>query len=252
MLILAHELALRLGRRLSREAGRSEARGYIVSSALALLGLLVGFTFNAAQERFQARRDLVVAEANAIGTSYLRLQLLEPPWRDVLGREFLAYAETRLGFTQAGTPAEIDRNARRTGEAQAQIWRDLRPALRAESDPGLNLALVQSLNETFDVAAARRAAREARVPLPILRALLLCSLTVAAIVGYTEAAERRATGVLFGVLLLLTLAMSLILDLDRPAGGRIRERDAPLQQAVAEIRASQAAKQVRPASPPKP
>jgi hypothetical protein len=240
-LVLLHEIALRLGRR-GRTTARSEARGYLVSSALALLGLLMGFTFSAAQERFRLREQLVVAEANALSTSYLRLQLLEPPWRETLSRELLDYGETRLRFADALTPAEIDRVARDGAIRQAKIWRDLAPAVRANSVPTLNPSFLQTLNETFDLAEARRAAREMRVPVTILRVLLACSFTVAAIIGYTEAFERRDTIVLVGVLFLLTLAYCLILDLDRPVSGSVRVAQAPMQRTVAAMREGEAAR----------
>ena len=83
-LVIAHEIALRLGRRTT--ATPSEVRGYVLSSALALLGLLMGFTFSAAQGRFQLRQELVVSEANALSTTYLRFQLLDAPWRQALSR----------------------------------------------------------------------------------------------------------------------------------------------------------------------
>jgi hypothetical protein len=219
-----------------------EARGYVVSSALALLGLLYAFTFNAAQERFEARRDLVVAEANALGTTYLRFQLLDPPWRDTLSADLLRYAETRLRGDQVGA-AEAARYAQEVGSAQAQIWQALGVALRqARPDPGLTLGLLQTVNETFDLAASRRAAREGRVPVMILRTLIFSSLMAAGILGYTEAGGRRATLVLFGLLLLLALAFSLILDLDRPYSGTVRVSQAPLARAVADIRQGEAAK----------
>jgi hypothetical protein len=242
-LLLIHEIALWLGRGLAARTGGAEARGYVVSSALALLGLLFAFTFNAAQERFQARRDLVVAEANALGTTYLRFQLLDPPWRDTLSADLLRYAEMRLRGDQVGAPAEAARYAQEVSSAQGLIWEALRAALRqTRPDPGLTLGLLQTVNETFDLAASRRAAREGRVPVMILRTLIVSSVMAAGILGYTEAGGRRATLVLFGLLLLLTLAFGLILDLDRPFSGSVRVSQAPLERAVADIRQGEAAK----------
>jgi hypothetical protein len=247
-LLLAHEVALRLGRRVRGKIARGETRGYLVSSALALLGLLMGFTFNAAQERYRLRQDLLVAEANALSTTYLRFQLLDLPYRETLSRELLAYAEIRVRFGDAHTPAEIERNARQAGALQAKIWRDLSPALRSNPVPTLNLGLLQTVNETFDLAEARRAARETRVPVAILRALLACSLTVAAILGYTEAFERRDTVVLLGVLLLLTLAFCLILDVDSPVSGTVRINQASLQRTLEVMRTGDIVQ----ATPPRP
>jgi hypothetical protein len=194
----------------------------------------------------------VVAEANAIGTSYLRTQLLDQPWRRALGEDLARYAETRVAFGGARTPDEITRNAHESGVLQERIWRDLGPALRANPGSGLNVTLVTALNETFDLAATRRAAREVHVPLAILRGLALSSLTVAVLVGYSEGPGRRDTGMLLGVMLLLTLAFCLILDLDRPQTGSVRVSEAPILRTLDDIRASQAAHAEAAFGPPTP
>lgn len=248
-LVAAHELARLSGRHLSARAVSTEARGYLVSSALALLGLLMAFTFAAAQERFLIRQDLVVSEANAIGTAYLRAQMTDPPGRARLSVELERYAEARTRFNTVRDLREDAANARETGAAQGVIWRDLTEVVRSNTVANLNLGLMNSFNEMFDLAAAARAAREARIPVAILRALLFCSLTVAAVVGFTEGDERRWSGVLAGVLVLLTLAFCLILDLDRPLSGAVQVNRAPLQRALDDIRASEAAKRAAPAAP---
>ena len=239
-LAAAHELALRVGRHIAGKTKRSEARGYLVSSALALLGLLMAFTFSAAQDRFRLREQLVIDEANAIGTTYLRFQLLDPPFRQALSSCLLGYAEMRVKAAQADSPAEVEANARQAAVFQDRIWRTLVGATRANPVQTLNPPLVQSVNETFDLAASRRAAREMKVPSAILRVLLISSPTVAALVGYTEAGERRETGVLLGILVLLTLAFSLILDLDSPSAGVVRVSGAPLLRAVEDLRRAEA------------
>jgi hypothetical protein len=252
-LVLAHELAFLAGRRSkAKPAVSSETRGYLVSSALALLALLMAFTFSAAHDRFRLRQQLVVDEANAIGTSYLRVQLLDQPWRERLSGELLTYAETRARFGRTRSAEEIAANARETAAIQDAIWRDMEHVVRVNPIPDLNVALLMTLNETFDLAASARAARDARVPVTVLRSLLLCSVMAAAIVGYTEASERRWTGVLAGVLLLFTFAFVLILDLDRPTSGRVLVSQAPMQRAIADIRRSEAAKRPPPPAPSPP
>jgi hypothetical protein len=238
-LLVAHEIGFRLGSRAWGTEG-GEERGYLVSSALALLGLLMAFTFNAAHDRFRLRQELVVSEANAISTTYLRFQLLDQPWRGELSRQMLQYAGVRVGFARASTPDAIAANAVQTAAVQNKIWPELAGALRANSSPALNLALVNSVNETFDLAATRRAARETRVPPVILYALILSSMMVAAIVGYAGAARRRHGGIAAGVMALLTLAFCLILDLDRPVVGSVQINQAPMEYALDMIRQSEA------------
>jgi hypothetical protein len=250
ILIVTHEAALRLARRMVGKKPHQEVRAYLVSSALGLLALLMGFTFSAAQDRYEQRQDLVVGEANALGTAFLRTQLLDPPWRQVLGEDLFHYGQTRQAFSEAISPDEIERNGADGALLQAKIWRDLGAALQVSRSAAVDLGLVQAFNEMFDLAASRRAARENRVPLTVIRSMILSSIAVAAIVGYSEGADGRETSVMFGVLLLLTLVFVLILDLDRPTTGRIRISEAPMDRAVREIRAAQAAQARSP--PPTP
>lgn len=253
-LMAAHEIALQIARRLASQSFTSETLGYLVSSALALLGLLMAFTFGAAEERFMLRQSLVVTEANAIGTTYLRIQLLDPPSRDRLSGDLARYAEARLRFTAARSAEDVESNTRETAALQDAIWRELNTVVHTNPAPDLNLGLMITVNDMFDLAASARAARDARIPVAILRSLVFCSLIVAAIVGFAEARERRWTGALLGVLLLLSLAFCLILDLDRPVSGTVRINPAALQRALADIQRGEAAKRLatakQSASPP--
>lgn len=89
-----------------RQVATGEASGegqeaYIVSAVLGLLALLMGFTFSLAVDRYETRRALVLEEANAIGTAWLRAQLLEAPHRDRIGGILIAYADNRLALSKA-------------------------------------------------------------------------------------------------------------------------------------------------------
>ena len=96
---------------------------FLSGSALGLLGLLVGFTFAMASERFETRRALVVAEANAISTVYLRDSLLGRPYDDRLQRLLSRYAAARVAFFDAGDDAaRLAEAARRTNCLQDEIW----------------------------------------------------------------------------------------------------------------------------------
>jgi hypothetical protein len=249
-LIAAHELGYRFAHGAPGE-DRVEQRGYLVSSALALLGLLMAFTFSAAQDRFSLRQQMLVDEANAISTTYLRIQLLDQPWRASLSRRMLRYAEVRADFARDSTLAAISANARQTAAVQDELWTELAPALRANSAPSLNLAVVNSVNQMFDLAASRRGGRETRVPAAILYALLLSSLLVAGIVGFAGAARRRHLAVAAGVMALVTLAFCLILDLDSPVSGTVRVNQAPMQYALDAIRQSEARRPVSPGASPR-
>jgi hypothetical protein len=246
-LLLAHELGVRLALRTRADAkgGTGEERGYLITSALALLGLLTAFTFAAAQDRWRLRQELVIDEANAIGTTYLRFQMLEAPHRQALGQDMLLYTEARVAAGRTPTAAATAAAAR--AEAlQPRIWRDLAAAVQARPLSTLNPPLLQTTNETFDLAAARRAADEVRVPLAVVRILAVSAFAGAAMIGFATGRHPRQFGLFVGAMALLALAYMLILDLDRPASGSVQINQAPMQRALESIRQAEAAARAAP------
>lgn len=251
--VLAEELGYRAHRmfkarrdaaQADTEGGGGDGIGYLLSAALALLGLLVAFTFSMSAERYNARRLLVVDEANAIGTTYLRTQLLDEPFKGRLSDRIGSYLKAREAFFAAGDDREALALAdSRTGELQTQMWSELTAAIRATPTATINPSLLQTYNETFDLASTRRAALDARVPLPILRALIIYAVVTAAIMGYSLAPSRRryfaASATLF---FLVALSITLILDLDRPRSGTVTINQDPMMRAAQSIRQMEGAK----------
>src|SRR4030095_4387887 len=120
-------------RRDGRAEGEEEARtheGYIVSGALGLLALLLGFTFALAVDRFDARRGLVLEEANAIGTTYLRAQLLDEPHRSRLSRLLAGYAQNRLDLANASDYERRVTLMAQTNAYQTRLWAGTEGAIR--------------------------------------------------------------------------------------------------------------------------
>ena len=248
-LILAQQLGYNLRRLMMRRGGEdgssTDSVGYVLSAALALLGLLIAFTFSQAAQRFDARRILVVAEANALGTTYLRIQALDDGPRAALSGLMVKYAHAREGFFSSGTDrALLEQSEARTSDLQKQIWTQVTAAVRASPGATLNPSLLQTTNDLFDLAATRRAALDARLPISIIRALLFYALIAAGIMGYGMAHGRRQSIVSAGLFLVTTVAICLILDLDRPRSGTITVSQAPMSRAIAAIDSAEAAKAV--------
>ncbi len=204
---------------------------YLLSAALGLLGLLIAFTFSLAVGRYDDRREAVIREGNALSTLWLRAGLVDGPAGHELKGAIRAYADIRLDL-----PTSTDRNGleTRSAAAQARVWAGVRTALPAIPPP-LGASLVAAANEAFDSASARKAEREARIPGRVLDVVSLYAAISAAIVGYVTGrrGDRRPlveAGVLF---LLLTLALTLILDLDRPWSGAITVSAEPVREARA-------------------
>ena len=228
LLLGACELGFRMGGR--RHDAEKSDEGHVLSAMLALLGLLVGFTFSISVSRHELRRSLVVDEANAIGTEYLRAQLTPEPFRTRLEDALRRYADARLALVAAGEDeAAIARAEALADSIQKQMW-----ATTVESEPHVEPAALTSLltagmNTIIDATSSRRAALDARLPPVALGSLLLYAVVAAAMLGFVSGSGRHRSRVGADILLLLlTLALTLIVDLDRPRRGAIEVSPQPL------------------------
>lgn len=208
----------------------------IVSAMIGLLGLLLGFTFALAIDRFDARRTLVLEEANAIRTTWLRAQILDEPHRSRISGLLQAYAENRIRVA-----TEEDRTARLAqlirGEAiQHALWRETATAIRPMRDVDYSSVFVQGMNDTIDVGAARKAARRAHVPPRVLSILLIYMCVSAYAIGHVMLGVRMKW-VAAVLLLLITTSYLLILDIDNATRGAIRELQYPMEDLLANMRA---------------
>ena len=201
------------------EGGAAEA------SVFALLGLLIAFTFSGAAGRFEARRELIGQEANAIGTAYLRVDLLPADSQPELRDLFRRYVDVRATVYQN----EIDREATTArlaaGNAlQLEIWtKALTAAKRPESPVQATILLVQALNEMIDMTTTRVVANRNHPPLAVFILLALLCLVGALLIGQTHSAnaERRwFYPVVFAAILSATVYV--IVDLEFPRLGFIR------------------------------
>ncbi|MDR3508258.1 MAG: hypothetical protein P4L64_10210 [Caulobacteraceae bacterium] len=242
IMILAFPLAVEAGFRLHKRTRRATDQGddaggvgHVISAALALLGLLIGFTFMMAAERYETRRQLVIQEANAISTTYLRAQMFDEPARTRLTDLVADYARQRLAFAAAGMDdARLDAVDTRTAALQTRLWGEIRTALATPQGAPLTTSMLQAANDMFDLAATRRAALDARVPEGVFRMLAIFALATAAIMGYGLCAGGRRHGLLSsGLFVLVALTIALIIDLDQPRSGSIRVSQVPLERTVA-------------------
>jgi len=232
---LALALMAQFGRwargRVDRGSDDSDTDGSLLSASLALLGLLIAFTFSLAVSRYDTRRAMIVAEGNAIGTAWLRATLAPGPEGAALRDALKGYADLRLRV-----PASTDLPALNaaTSRSQEQLWRRLQGAIGGMQPP-IAATLVTATTEMFDAASSRKAEGEARIPGRVLRMVSLFALLCAGIVGYVLGRDvvRRHLVVTAILFLLLTMAMTLILDLDRPWSGGVVLSQQPIIDARA-------------------
>ena len=242
-MVLAIEVGYRFGRRSHRDASdgfRSHVNG-IAASLIGVLALLLGFTFSLSLHRFDSRSELVVDEANAIGTAYLRSQLLPASVRGDVQKLFREYLDQRI---QASTIALVKENERgslleRSTRTQWALWAHARKAAEQEPNPVTTGLFIQSLNEVIDTYGRRDATLERHVPEVVLLLLFVTFLMAGAIVGYSSGvANHRASFVTYIMIALISILVFIILDLDRPRRGLIRVNQESLFNLQAAINAN--------------
>ena len=206
----------------------------LTGAILALMGFLLATTTALAADRFDARRALVVDEANALETTFLRAgYLAEPASMDV--RNLLRrYAPLRINVLDPGAYLQ---NLAASKGVQEEIWAQAEAVARSDGDKPVVALFVESLNEAIDVAAAREAALDnGRVPETVVWFLLLGAALSSSIVGYNSGLKRRRGVVGAAVLIvLLSAALTFVIDLDRPRDGLLRVSQAPLETLIEEM-----------------
>lgn len=224
-MLLCLEFGYRVGRRATQgDEAAHEGLGAIEAAIFALLGLLLGFAFAGAMARLDARRALIVQEANAIGTAYLRLDVLPPADQLELRRLFREYLDVRArAYDALARMDPTDRAITRAEQLQRDIW--ARAVASTQRDPRQNTALVvlPALNEMIDVTTARSVAVRTALPTPILTLLVVVALLSALIAGFAMAGRRHRSPLhvaLYTVAVAVTVYM--VLDLDNPRVGLIR------------------------------
>ncbi len=194
------------------------------AAVLGLLGLLVAFWFSSAGMRLDMRRSLIVEEANAIGTAWLRLDLLSADAQPAVRKEFRTYLNVRLKQTPGVTQTESDAVlAGRLATAQDLIWRQAVAAAPRCQNPQAAALLLESLNAMFDAGTRHRAAFNAHTPVAILALVLLVAVFAAVLAGHDMAGQGGFNWlhiVVFAAVVSLTIWV--IYDLEMPRYGLIR------------------------------
>jgi hypothetical protein len=214
------------GRAVARDpVGARAGSGVVDGAVFGLLGLLVAFTFSGAAARFDTRRELIVEEANAIGTAYLRLDVLPAAAQPALRARFREYVDSRLAaYRVVPDMAAVRTELAQTGRLQEEIWRR---AVAACGEPGVPPStatlVLPALNAMIDIVTTRTMAAETHPPVVIFAMLFGLTLLSGLLVGYGMAGGGTRNWVhMIGFSLALAVAVYVILDLEFPRLGLIR------------------------------
>ena len=196
----------------------------VLVSMLGLLALLLAFTFSAALQRYEDRSQTVVAEANAIGTTYLRARLLPKEMPDVVQALLRQYLDVRIqeGRIDATEPGLHESRLDQAKLMEAQLWNHAVRAAELDGSPVTSGLFIQSLNELIDTSCTRNAALNRHVPEIVLFLMFATIVLTTATLGYASGiAGHRVTFAAFVLVVLIALVVFLIIDLDRPRRGLI-------------------------------
>jgi hypothetical protein len=221
------EVGRRLGIRRQAEESESERNnlGTIEAAVFALFGLVVAFTFSGAADRFSQKRALIAEEANAIGTAYLRLQLLSEKAQPELQELFRHYVDSRLEtYRKLPNMQAAEAEIAQTKKIQREIWTKAVSATTFEGNhPDAGKLLLPALNDMIDITTTRGMALRTHPPNIIYALLFGLGLICSLLAGYRMAGVRRRSWLhTLGFLLIAVVIIYVILDVEYPRAGLIR------------------------------
>jgi hypothetical protein len=238
LLLGATEAGFAMGRRTVRlkDDLRKGQAGGVQGAILALMGLLLGFTFALSAARFEARRDFVLREATAIRTTHLRAAFLAPERQSKVESLLRNYVDARFAFVEAGmNRAAIAAARQRITQLQDELWEHAVAASKEAPSP-LVPTFVAAVNELINLDAAELATLRANVPGVVWLLVLFVSGCGCYISGYVAGTTGvRSSLPNFVLPLLLAIVITLIADLHRPRGGLIEISQQPMIELRAQL-----------------
>ncbi|WP_373095446.1 hypothetical protein [Zhongshania sp.] len=227
LIIAMNELSFRIGRFVqhSTDAEMKTLTGSIQGSILGLLALLLGFTFSMSMQRFDGRSEALIAEANAIGTASLRVQLLPEEFHAEANALLGRYVDMRIGIGKIDLSHAAQRKKYNQDIAalQSDLWALAVAATNADPRPVTSGAFVNSLNEMIDSQGKRNALQQMRVPEVVLWLLFIVFVASGGMLGYSSGLSgTRVVAPTVMVSFLIAMIVFIIIDLDRPKRGLIQ------------------------------
>src|SRR5580765_87007 len=223
LFLLIFEVGYRIARKRQTSIDEATKAWFtaIYSAILAMLGLLLGFSYSMAQHRFEVRKQLVVEEANAIGTTYLRTAWLPEPYRGDVAKLLRQYVDARLP-KDLGSRNNIDELVQNVSVLSErlldQMWVHAVEVAKTNPTPVVALFLM-ALNETIDLHAKRLAQFQNRIPNSVLLLLYLFATVAVLMTGFGSGLRtRRLVLPIVAMIVLVSTALYVIVDLERPQG----------------------------------
>jgi len=229
---LSHRAGYFIGRRFDpKDEAFGRQLALVRGVTQALVAFLVGFAFAGAGSRFIERADLIVTEANALGTAWLRADALSDPAQRDLKEALREYTQDRSAALGTNDRDEIQKLLTKVTGLHQRMWR---MAVKAtEGNPALMLFVLPPLNEVIDLHTTHLALARRHWPLPIMVVLLAAAALSYGLVGFGTGRSRRKFSPLdsiYGVV--LAIAMWMVIDLDYARRGILQVPNTPLVETL--------------------
>lgn len=193
----------------------------LLSSALTLLALIIGFSFSFVSNRYDQRKTFEEAEANAIGTEYARAALLPKQDAEKVKQLLKSYVALRIDFYTNLDAEELHRLNAKTSKLQEDMWKAILGPAEASPTPVMAL-VVAGMNDVLNSQGYAQAAWWNRMPGSSWGFLMAVALCCNFLIGYGMQSTKSEKRLLFIFPVLITLAMAFIADIDAPRRGVIR------------------------------
>jgi hypothetical protein len=196
----------------------------VQAGLLTLVAFMLGLSYAQAQARFDARRDLVLREANSIGTTWLRADQMTPPDAERFRRILTQYTRGRLeAYSTPNRPDLYARVIHDSNQQQDVMWRLVSSSLREHpANLGLSL-LMETLNDTIDISSEQLTALTQHVPTPVIVLTFVLAVIGSISIGFQMGRDKSLPlGLVILYAFALTIVLNLIVDYDRAQTGLVR------------------------------
>jgi hypothetical protein len=234
-IVAAHDIGFLLGS-MTRSADEPFDRqvGLVRTSTAALVAFLIGFAFSGAASRFTDRQDLIVKEANALSTAYLRADTIAEPQRSELKGALKEYTADRVKLLSREGRDQIEPLLAKVSGLHERMWRS---AINAtQNNARLMSVVLPPINEVIDLHTAHLAMARRHLPVPIMAVLFATAAISVGMIGFGNGRVGRRFSVLDAVYgVVLAAALWMIIDLDYPGFGVIRVSNVPVVETLASM-----------------
>ncbi|TNV21760.1 hypothetical protein FH968_06345 [Buttiauxella sp. B2] len=195
--------------------------GVVQAATLTLLGLLIGFSFSNAVGHYDQRKNNESEEANAIGTEYLRIDLLSAKNATTARNELLKYLDLRIAFYQLHDEEELATLDKETASSQTQLWQVIKNETHISTTP-VTALIAAGMNDVINTQGYTQAAWIKRFPASAWVLLVAIAVICNILIGYGSHSKKSNKVYLFILPAIIAVALSMVADIASPRGGLIR------------------------------